>query len=64
MHCVHAAYGRYVSELLGLRKHAFIAYAGRMFETFELPLVEFCAFLRAADVVAQGGGLLVGRGGV
>ena len=48
----------YVSELLGLRKHAFIAYAGRMFETFELPLVEFCAFLRAAGVVAQGGGLL------
>jgi hypothetical protein len=28
-----------------------------MFETFELPLVEFCAFLRAAGVVAQGGGL-------
>ena len=39
---------------------------GRMFETFELPLVEFCAFLRAAAVVAQGGGLLVDpvRGGV
>jgi hypothetical protein len=37
-----------------------------MFETFELPVVEFCAFLRAAGVVAQGGGLLVDpdRGGV
>ena len=47
----------YVSELLGLRKHAFIDYGGRMFEPSELPLVEFAAFLRAAGVVARGGGL-------
>ena len=46
-----------LSELLGLRKHAFIAYAGRMFEPFELPLAEFAAFLRAAGVLAERGGL-------
>jgi len=47
----------YVAELLGLRKHAFIDYDGRMFEPSKLPLVEFAAFLRAAGVVARGGGL-------
>ena len=47
----------YVAQLLRLRKHALIAYAGRMFEPFELPLPHFVAFLRAAGVVARGGGL-------
>lgn len=40
-----------VSELLGLRKHAFIAYSGRMFEPFELPVLEFVAFLKASAIV-------------
>ncbi|KAL1518446.1 hypothetical protein AB1Y20_002738 [Prymnesium parvum] len=41
----------HVAELLRLRKHAFIAYAGRMFEPFELPVVEFVAFLRASAIL-------------
>ena len=41
----------YVSELLGLRHEAFVAYAGRMFEAFELPLLEFFAFLRAVAIL-------------
>ena len=41
----------HVSELLLLTKHAFVAYAGRMFEPFELPVVEFIAFLRASRIV-------------
>ena len=41
----------HVAEILGLTKHAFIAYAGRMFEPFELPLVEFMTFLRASGVL-------------
>lgn len=44
-----------VAELLGLRKHAFVAYAGRMFEPFELPLREFGAFLVASGVLAEAG---------
>ena len=32
-------------------KHAFIAYAGRMFAPFELPIIEFVAFLRASVVL-------------
>ena len=44
----------HVAELLGLRKHAFIAYAGRMFESFELPVLEFVAFLRASGVLEGG----------
>ena len=44
----------HVAELLGLRKHAFIAYAGRMFESFELPVLEFVAFLRASGVLEAG----------
>ena len=42
----------HASELLGLRKHAFIAYSGRMFEPFELPVVEFIAFLRASGILS------------
>ena len=41
----------HVAELLRLRKHAFIAYAGRMFEPFDLPVLEFVAFLRASAVL-------------
>lgn len=41
----------HTAELLGQRKHAFIAYTGRMFEPFALPVVEFIAFLRASAVL-------------
>lgn len=41
----------HVAELLQMRKHAFIAYSGRMFEPFELPVVEFIAFLRASGIL-------------
>lgn len=41
----------YVAESLEMRKHAFIAYSGRMFEAFELPVLEFMAFLRASRVI-------------
>ena len=40
-----------VSELLRQRKHAFVAYSGRMFEPFELPVLEFVAFLKAVGIV-------------
>ena len=39
------------ATLLGQRKHAFIAYTGRMFEPFALPVVEFIAFMRASGVL-------------
>ena len=41
----------HTAELLGQRKHAFITYSGRMFEPFELPLLEFVAFLKASGVL-------------
>ena len=44
----------HASELLGQRKHAFVAYEGRMFEPFELPVLEFVAFLRASGVLDAG----------
>ena len=46
-------------DIGSLDREGALAYAGRMFEPFELPIVEFVAFLRAAGVVAQGGGLQV-----
>ena len=42
----------HVASLLGQRKHAFVAFSGRMFEPFELPVLEFVAFLRASGVGA------------
>ena len=40
-----------VSELLGLAKHAFIVYDGRMFEPFDVPIVEFVAFLSSVGIL-------------